>query len=328
MVLRNVLILGMVTLAVGVWVKTWSDVQAKSRAEREWCRVAGEVFGLADPLRPDVRLEQGIEFIPAPSDGYYSPSSNERILEMETDEGLRRFHRYEFLIDPITKRARVARVRFSPFVLALLGLVYLGLAGALYYLSSSRIAGHEGILQASMPGAWSYFQDPPWHEPAVVSARSTVWPAVKWGLGAAIGVLGFVMLWTARAQTLWGRVGISSVALFMAIVFSVLTLNRATYRIEADSTGVRESSAVGWKMTPWPMLRDAVDETVHYAGRLHTRQPMTLSRATHRVYFTDDQGEEVVCIDDDMVPEQSQALVAHILDRTGLKLKKRKTEEK
>jgi hypothetical protein len=127
---------------------------------------------------------------------------------------------------------------------------------------------------------------------------------------------------------LFGRVGISSIALFVAIVFSVLTLNRATYRIEVDSNGVRESSAVGWKMTPWPMLRSAVDETVHTPARSHTRQPMTPSNTTHRVYFTNDEGEDIISIDDDMLPEQSQALVAYILDHTGLKLKHRKIEKK
>ena len=138
------------------------------------------------------------------------------------------------------------------------------------------------------------------------------------------------MLWTSHAESLLNRVGLSSVVLFLAIVFSVLTLNRATYRIEADSTGVRESSAVGWKMTPWQMLRGAVDETVHTAARSHTRQPMTPSSTTHRVYFTDDQGDEVVSIDDDDYsgPEQAKALVAHILGRTGLKLKQRKIEQK
>jgi hypothetical protein len=187
---------------------------------------------------------------------------------------------------------------------------------------------HGVTLPVNLPGAWTYFQDPPWHEPAVVSARSGVWPAFIYGLGAAIGVLGFVMLWTSHAETLLGRVGISSVALFLAIVFSVLTLNRATYRIEADSTGVRESSAVGWKMTPWSMLRRAVDETVHTPSRSHTRLPTTPSTTTHRVYFTDDQGDEVVSLDDDLVPEQGKALVAHILGRTGLQLEKRKIERK
>jgi hypothetical protein len=247
---------------------------------------------------------------------------------MENEEGLRPYRRYEFLIDPVTKRAHVARVRFAPFLLALLGLVYLGIAAAFYYLTSTDMTSHGVPLPVNVPGAWAFFQDPPWHEPAFVAARSTAWPTVMWGLGTAVGVFGFVMLWTSHAESLLGRVGISSVVLFLAIVFSVLTLNRATYRIEADSTGVRESSAVGWKMTPWTLLRGAVDETVHEAGHSYSRQQYKPSSTTHRVYFTDDQGEEVVSIDDGMVPEQRQKLVAHILDRTGLKLEKRRIERK
>jgi hypothetical protein len=325
MALRVLLILGMVVLAVGVWVETWLDVRAKSRAKREGHRIVGTVSGLFDSMHPDVTVEQGVEFAPPPTD---AARPDERSLEMENEEGLRNGHRYEFLIDPVTKRAHVARVRLSPFLLALLGLVYLGLAGAFYYLTSTNMTYHGVPLPVNLPGAWTFFQDPPWHEPAFVAARSTAWPTVMWGLGTAVGVFGFVMLWTSHAESLLGRVGISSVVLFLAIVFSVLTLNRATYRIEADSTGVRESSAVGWKMTPWTLLRGAVDETVHEAGHSYSRQQYKPSSTTHRVYFTDDQGEEVVSIDDGMVPEQRQKLVAHILDRTGLKLEKRRIERK
>jgi hypothetical protein len=50
---------------------------------------------------------------------------------------------------------------------------------------------------------------------------------------------------------------------------------------------------------------------------------MTLDNVDNRVYFTDDQGEEVVSIDDKLVPEQAQALLTHVLGRTGLKPEKR-----
>ena len=325
MALRALLILGMIGLAVGVWVQTWLDVRAKSRAEREGPRIVATVRGLFDPMRPDVVVEQGIEFAPPPTEGSLP---DERCLEMENDEGLRYGRRYEFLIDPVTKRAHVASFRFSPLLLALLGLVYLGLAGALYFLTSTNATHHGVSLAENLPGAWTYFQDPPWHSLAFVAVRSTAWSAVLWGLGAAGGVFGFVMLWTSHAETLLGRVGISSIALFLAIVFSVLTLNRATYRIEADSTGVREVSAVGWKMTPWALLHGAIDETVHTAGRSYSRHEYKPSSTTHRVYFTDDQGEEVMSIDDGMDPEQRQKLVAHILERTGLKLERRRIERK
>jgi hypothetical protein len=325
MALRTALILGMVGLAVGVWLKTWSEVRATSRAEREGHRIVGTVSSVFDSMRPDVTVEQGIEFAPPPTD---AARPDERRLEMENEEGLRPYRRYEFLIDPVTKRAHVARVRFSPFLLALLGLVYLGLAGAFYYLTSNNMTYHGVTLPVNLPGAWTYFQDPPWHEPAVVSARSGVWPAFIYGLGAVVAVFGFVMLWFSRGGSLLSRVGLGSVVLFVAGALSVITLDRATYRIEADSAGLRESSAVGWKMTPWTLLRGAVDETVHYAGQSHTRQQYTPSRTTHRVYFTDDQGDEVVSLDDDLVPEQGKALVAHILGRTGLQLEKRKIERK
>ncbi len=263
-------------------------------------------------MRPDVKVEQGIEFLP-PRDEFHG--EDERRLELESDEGLRRFHRYEFLIDPVTKRARVAGIRFTPFLLALLGLVYLGLAAAFYYATSG-----------SVPSAWVYFQPPPWHEPAVFSARCGAGPVIKWVLGAAVGVFGFVMLRTSRVESLWGRVGLASVALFVAGVFAVIGLDRITYRIEADSRGLRESSAVNWRMTPWGVLRGAVDETAQRAlGRMSSaRGSSTMYHTVHRVYFTDDQGEEVISIDDDNLgPEQAKALVAHILARTGLQPEKR-----
>jgi hypothetical protein len=325
MALRALLILGMVGLAVGVWVETWLEVQAKSRAEHEWHRVTGEVFGLADSMRPDVKVEEGIEFVPAPADGYYSPASNDRVLEMERDEGLRRFRRYEFLIDPVTQRARVAGIGFSPFLLALLGLVYLGLAAAFYYVTSSHLPHNGASLAMSTPGGWVYFQPPPWHEPAMVSARFGAWAALKWGLGAAILIIGLVVQWMSGTGTLLNRVGLGSGALFLAIVFSVLALDRATYRIEADSTGLRESTAVEWRMTPWAVLRGAVDETARESiGRASSaRGSPQLYQTTHRVYFTDDQGEEVVSIGDSLGPEQAKALVAHVLARTGLQPKRR-----
>jgi hypothetical protein len=322
MVLRTALILGMVGLAVGVWVETWVAVQAKSRAEREWHRVTGTVTGLADPMRPDVKVEQGIEYAPPRS---IADAEDERRLQMESDEGLRRFHRYEFLVDPITKRARVAGAGFAPPLLALLGLVYVGLAATFYYLTSSGVTFHGISLPASSPGAWVHFQPPPWHEPAVVSVRSGVWSALKWGLGAAILVTGVVMQWSSRTGTLLSRVGLCSVALFVAGVLSVIALDRATYRIEADSTGLRESSAVGWKVTPWTMLRGAVEETAHHysGGSWGGRSTLKLDYPTHRVYFTDDQGEEIVSIGDDLDAQQGKALLGHVLARTGLRPEKR-----
>jgi hypothetical protein len=325
MVLRTALILGMVGLAVGVWVKTWSEVRAKSRAEREWHRVTGTVFGLADSMRPDVKVEQGIEFAPPPGVGY-SPDEVERRFEMERDEGLRRDHRYEFLVDPVTKRARVAGVRFSPFLLALLGLVYLGLAGGFYHVTSSSLPYNGATLALPAPGEWVHFQPPPWHEPAVVSARSGGWAAFTYGVGAAVLVFIFVMMCISREGTLLWRVGAGSMVLFAAGAFAVYALHRATYRMEADSTGLRESSAVCWRMTPWPVLRGAVEESVYHYRRMGTRAPtsMTLDHVTHRVYFTDDQGEELVSIDDDYLgPEQAKALLAHVLGRTGLQPEKR-----
>jgi hypothetical protein len=80
-------------------------------------------------------------------------------------------------------------------------------------------------------------------------------------------------------------------------------------------------------MTPWPALRGAVDETVYYyMGGSGRRSPMRYH--THRVYFTDDQGEEVVSIDDKLVAEQAKALVAHVLGRTGLQPEKRERGKK
>ncbi len=316
----------MVGLALGVWVETWRTVRAKFRAEREWHRVTGTVCGLSDSMRPDVKVEQGIEFLP-PRDEFHG--ADERRLEMESDEGLRRFHRYEFLVDPTTKRARVAGVRLTPFLLASLGLVYLGLAGAFYFLTKSPFTSGGATLPSPLLGEWTYFQAPPWHEPAIVVARMAAWPVFERALGAAVAVFGFVMLRTSRVETLWGRVGLASVALFVGGVFAVIALDRATYRIEADSAGLRESSAFGWKMTPWQALHGAVDEKVYNYRRIGSRgTSRTLDHIDHRVYFTDDQGEEVVSIDDKLVPEQGRALLDHVLGRTGLRPEKREIGKK
>jgi hypothetical protein len=243
---------------------------------------------------------------------------------------LRRFHRYEFLIDPVTKRARVAGVGYSPFLLVLLGLVYLGLAAAFYYLTSNSMPYHGGSLPVSPPGEWVHFQTPPWHQPTVASARSSVGSVLSWGLGAAILLFGVVMQWTSRTGTLLSRVGLGSIALFVAAVLSICALDRATYRIEADSVGLRESSALRWRMTPWPALRGAVEETVHHymGGSWGGRSTLKLDYPTHRVYFTDDQGEEVVSINNELVPEQRKALLAHVLERTGLHPTKRELGKK
>jgi hypothetical protein len=328
MALRMALILGMVGLALVVWAKTWSAVRAKSRAECDCHRITGEVFGLANPLRPDVRVEQGIEFLPPPTDAIYSPDSNERVLEMESNEGLRRFRRYEFLIDPVTKRARVAGWSFTPYLLALLGLVYLVVAAGFFLVTMNSVTYEGRTVAVTPPGGWVYFQAPPWHEPAVVSAKSAAWPVFERFLGAAVAVFGFAMLWTARQGTLLSRVGLASIVLFVAGVFAFYGLERVTYRIEADSTGVRESSALGWKITPWTVLRGAVDETVRYYGKRSpsSRSSSMLDRVTHRVYFTGEQGQEVVSIGDDLIPEQANGLVAHALSRTGLKPEKRELE--
>ena len=115
------------------------------------------------------------------------------------------------------------------------------------------------------------------------------------------------------------------VALFVAGVLSVFALDRATYRIEADSTGLRESSAVGWKVTPWTALRGAVDESVyHYSGgSLNGRTSPKLDHISRRVYFTDDQGEEIVSIGDDLDTQQGKALLEHVRARTRLRPGKR-----
>jgi hypothetical protein len=331
MALRIALILAMVGLALAVWAKTWSAVRAKLKAGREWNRVTGEVFGLGDPLRPDVRVEHGLEFVPPPADGFYPANSNERVLEMESDEGLKRFRRYTFLIDPISRRARVAGVGFSPYLLALLGLLYVVIAAGFFLVTMNNITYQGETVPVTPAGGWVYFQPPPWHEPAVVSAQMSIgWPVYEKFLGAAMALFGFVMLWTARQGTLLSRVGLASIALFVAGVFAVYGLDRVTYRIGADSTGVRESSALGWKATPWKTMRGAVDETVRYYGKRSSssRSSSMLDHVTHRVYFTDDQGDDVVSIDDDLVAEQGNALVAYALDRTGLQPEKREIQRK
>jgi len=325
-----VLILGMVGLAAGVWAGAWSVVRANSRAAREWHRVTGTVTSVANSLGPIVQVEQGIEFtapiVQAEGPSPYRP--DERILEMESNEGLRRFRLVEFLVDPVTKRARVAGgVSFSPFLLVLLGLVYLVLAVAFFLVTLTSVTFQGTTLPATVPGEWIYYQTPPWHEPAVVSARFGAWPALRLGLGAAICVFGLVMLWTSDRSGLATRVGVGSMALFAAGVVSVYALDRATYRIEADSTGLRESSAAGWKMTPWGALCGAVEETAYYSAQRSRRSIPMLDHVTRRVYFTDDQRQEVVSIDDRLVPAQGKALLAHVLSRTGLQPEKRERQQ-
>lgn len=100
-------------------------------------------------------------------------------------------------------------------------------------------------------------------------------------------------------------------------------LDKATKRIEVDSTGVRECSALGWKITPWHTFRSAVQETTYYYPRESNRSSPMLDHVRWRVYFTDDQDLPVLIIGDDLNPKQGKALLDYVLSRTNLQLEKR-----
>ncbi|MGD1157716.1 MAG: hypothetical protein ABSA41_18100 [Terriglobia bacterium] len=342
--LRAILILGMIGLAAGVWWAAWTIVRTNWTAKREWPRVIGKITSVANPLRPIVKVEQGIEFAPpiVQTDGPSPYEPDERVLDLESDEGLRWGpKRIVFLINPVTKQARVARaVTISPFLLALLGAVYLALVGGFYWVTNPSpppgewTASDARRVRPDLPedlftqssSEWNYYQTPSWTEPALLSAKMATWSWFQFLLEAAIGLFCVVMFWTGRSS-LGARAGYGSIALFVVGVLSFYALDKATYQIEADSTGLRECSAAGWKLTPWRALRGAVDETVYYVARRSRggSTPM-LDHVTHRVYFTDDQQSEVVSIGDDLIPDQANALLDHVLSRTHLQPEKREIE--
>jgi hypothetical protein len=77
---------------------------------------------------------------------------NERILQMESDEGLRPYRRVEFLVYPATGRARVTRgVGVAPFLLALWGLVYLLVARG-FWLLTARFGSPNAPVTSSLFG--------------------------------------------------------------------------------------------------------------------------------------------------------------------------------
>ena len=148
-------------------------------------------------------------------------------------------------------------------------------------------------------------------------------PDLQFGLATAVCALGVVMTWTTPRFGLARRAGVGSLALFLTGVMGVNALGRATYRIEVDPTGVRESSALGWRSTPWWTVHGAVDETTRYLSRRSPRSLPMLDHVRRRVYFTDDQGQEVFSIGDDLKPQQAKAILDHVLGRTSLQPEKR-----
>ena len=319
MLLRTILTFSIAAVGVGVWSAAWSLVRTNARARREWHRVVGTVQSVTHPERPTVKVEQGIEFAPPPLDkdhATYDP--DERTFELDGDAGLRSWQRVELLVDPVTKRARVARgVGVSAFLLALLGLVYIAVAGGFVLVTSGL---------ALEPGDWAYYQSPPWHEPALISARFSTWPILERALGALIGLLGAYMVWTSPATGLARRAAIVYAVLLLTGFMAVTALGRITYRLEADNTGLRQHSALGWQMTRWEALRHGVDETTRWMGRRSSRSLAMLDHTSRRIYFTDDQGREVAEIGDNVRPEQAEAMLKFVLARTGVRVEKRRRE--
>jgi hypothetical protein len=312
--MRLILLFGIAALAASQWWAAASILWTDWQAGRTWHRVIGETSGVADQMHLTVKVERGIEFTrPVPKDLVFA--ENERILDMEYDHGLKNWRRVEFLINPATGKARVAGWRFSALLPASLGLVYL-VFGAGFWLVTSSFAPTE-------PGNWVYYQSPPWSGPAVVSARSAGWPILN-TLAIALCLFVIAMVWTS-VDSPAKRAASCSVVVVIAGTYAVLTIGRVTRRIEADGEGLRESSALGWRRAPWGLLRGAVDETVSYYGKRSpsSRSSSMLDHVTHRVYFTNQEGQEIVTIDDDLDPEQRKALLDHVLSRTGLQPEKR-----
>ncbi len=317
--MRLILLAGIVILAVSQWWAAATILLSDWKAGRTWRRVVGETAGVSNQMRITVKVEQGIEFAPpAPKEPGYA--ENERVLEMEYDHGLKNYRRVEFLINPATGKARVAGFQFAPVWLGLLGLVYLIVAGGFWLVTSDL---------AAEPGSWVYYQTPPWTGPASVAARSAGWPILMHALGAA-GCLFGVWMWWFSSDSLARRAAMCSVIFVVAGAFAVFAIGRATYRIEADDEGLRESSALGWRRAPWSELRGAVDETVYYFGTRSSssRGSSMLDHINHRVYFTNQEGQELMSIDDDLKPEQAKALLAHVLSRTNLQPQKREIKKK
>ncbi len=317
MPLKVILTFCILMLAVGVWSAAVSVVRTNARAKREWHRVIGKVSGLRHPERPEVVVEEGIEYAPPlpPDKDPAAFQANERIFQLDGDAGLRILDRVELLVDPVTKRARVAgKIGLAPFLLALLGLLYVAIAAGFLLVTWTVVAE---------PGQWVYYQSPPWKEPAILSARFATWPILERVLGLAIGLFGAAMVWTSPATSLPKRAAIVSVVLLVTGFLGVTALERLTYRLEADTTCLRQSSALGWQKTPWEVIRHGVDETTRWMGKRSSRSLAMLDHVTRSITFTDEHGSEVARIGEDLRPDQLEAVLKYVIARTGVQPEKR-----
>jgi hypothetical protein len=179
--------------------------------------------------------------------------------------------------------------------------------------------GGGGDEAAIAEGRWSFSPQPPPAEGGILlhSPASEVKAPLFWsllGLAAfCVGVFGpnmepFSRLWALLA-------GVA----FMLIT-GLLAWNNATLRVHADSTGLRSSSALGWRQVRWDLvksmeLREITPTTYHLGGD----QLAFPGSTTKSFVFSDADGRTLLHMSTKMQPKEDvRRFFDLVRERTGL----------
>ncbi|MGO9097162.1 MAG: hypothetical protein ACLQGV_18310 [Bryobacteraceae bacterium] len=179
--------------------------------------------------------------------------------------------------------------------------------------------GGGGDEAAIAEGRWSFSPQPPPPEGGILlhSPASEVKAPLFWSL---LGVAAFCMGVFGSGMEPFNRLWTLIVGVGFILITGLLAWNNATLRVSADLTGLRSSSALGWRQVRWDLvknveLREITPTTYHLGGD----QLAFPGISTMSFVFSDADGRTLLHMSTKMQPKEDvRRFFDLVRERTGL----------
>lgn len=193
-------------------------------------------------------------------------------------------------------------------------------------------AGRHPVEAAAAAGRWTFSPPPAQLETEIrIHRPASEWKApLFWSL---LGITAFLCSVFVRGGTAIQHMGLGSAGVLMTLLMWALALSNKTTEISADRSGIRETTAFGWRQLPWDQV-GAVEEQEAIFGRgaslLRSGSSTSFpGRRTTAIVFADKRGRTLIRMSQSMQPARTVGRLFDLCaERTGLQLKFRTIYER
>jgi hypothetical protein len=179
--------------------------------------------------------------------------------------------------------------------------------------------GGGGDEAAIAEGRWSFSPQPPPAEGGILlhSPASEVKAPLFWSL---LGVAAFCMGVFGSGMEPFNRLWMLVVGFGFILITGLLAWNDATLRIHADSTGLRSSSALGWRQVRWDLVKNVeLREISPVTYRFEGDRLAFPGSSTKSFVFSDADGRTLLHMSTKMQPKEDvRRFFDLVRERTGL----------